>query len=249
MAPTLDFVTLMLALSLQKESDVFTRYAIYYTPPKALADKGAAWLGWDLALGACVAHPDLADLAGLDVAALTKRPRKYGMHGTVKAPFALVAGTTQADLENALGSLCQDLSSVTCEGLEVATLGRFLALVPVGDQTALQQMAARVVEVLDPFRAPLSAGELARRRQARLSDAQDANLQRWGYPHVMGQFRFHITLTGPVSRGDLAQVAARVAAYFAPDLPRPFVIDRLTLVGERPDGNFETVAQVGFGTL
>ncbi|MEO9630620.1 MAG: phosphonate metabolism protein, partial [Sulfitobacter sp.] len=44
----------------------FDRYAIYYTPQGSLAEAGAAWLGWDVARGQAVAHPEVA---GLDVAA------------------------------------------------------------------------------------------------------------------------------------------------------------------------------------
>ena len=67
----------------------FDRYAIYFTPQGSLAEAGAAWLGWDLARGRTVAHPDVA---GLDVAALTETPRKYGLHATIKPPFVLAEG-------------------------------------------------------------------------------------------------------------------------------------------------------------
>ncbi|HBR36147.1 MAG TPA: phosphonate metabolism protein, partial [Sulfitobacter pontiacus] len=64
---------------------MFKRYAIYYTPPPGdFARRGAVWLGWDVQAGEAVAHPDIE---GLDIAKLTQRPRKYGLHGTVKAPF------------------------------------------------------------------------------------------------------------------------------------------------------------------
>ena len=54
----------------------FARYAVYYTPePGPLADFGAAWLGWDIATGAEVAHPDLPGLPR-PVTELTATPRK-----------------------------------------------------------------------------------------------------------------------------------------------------------------------------
>ncbi|MDG2404658.1 MAG: hypothetical protein P8M25_06805 [Paracoccaceae bacterium] len=38
------------------------RYAVYYVSPKgALAEFGATWLGWDIALGMERPHPELAD--------------------------------------------------------------------------------------------------------------------------------------------------------------------------------------------
>ena len=40
------------------------RFAVYYTPHRgALAEFGAAWLGWDIASGKSVAHPQLAHFA------------------------------------------------------------------------------------------------------------------------------------------------------------------------------------------
>jgi len=46
---------------------------------------------------------------------------------------------------------------------------------------------------------PLSATELARRRQAGLTAAQDALLLTWGYPWVLDEFKFHLSLTGPLN--------------------------------------------------
>ena len=41
--------------------------------------------------------------------------------------------------------------------------------------------------------------ELARRRAGGLTPRQDELLQRWGYPFVLEEFRFHMSLTGPLS--------------------------------------------------
>jgi hypothetical protein len=47
------------------------------------------------------------------------------------------------------------------------------------------------VSELDCFRAPLSEGEEQRRLAAGLSARQRELLNRWGYPYVFDQFRFH----------------------------------------------------------
>ena len=216
----------------------FDRYAIYYTPQGALAEAGAAWLGWDLARGRAVAHPEVA---GLDVAALTETPRKYGLHATVKPPFVLAEGTSADGLLAKFKTLCTRLAPVTLDGLALTQLGRFLALTPEGDTAALNAIAAEVVRGLDTFRAPPTEADLARRRQANLTPEQEANLSQWGYPYVMEAFRFHITLTGKLPKGDLPQVTAALAPYITPHLPQPFVLDSLTLVGQAPDGMFHEV--------
>ncbi|MFI2770263.1 DUF1045 domain-containing protein [Sulfitobacter sp. M22386] len=203
-----------------------------------MAEAGAAWLGWDLARGRAVAHPEVA---GLDVAALTETPRKYGLHATVKPPFVLAEGTSADGLLAKFKTLCTRLAPVTLDGLALTQLGRFLALTPEGDTAALNTMAAEVVRGLDTFRAPPTEADLARRRQANLTPVQEANLSQWGYPYVMEAFRFHITLTGKLPKGDLPQVTAALAPYITPHLPQPFVLDSLTLVGQAPDGMFHEV--------
>src|SRR3546814_16854276 len=58
---------------------------------------------------------------------------------------------------------------------------------------------ADCVRAFDRFRAPPSETALARRRAAGLSARQEANLQAWGYPYVMEDFRLHFTLTGRIT--------------------------------------------------
>lgn len=214
---------------------MFERYAVYYTPQGALAKFGARWLGWDMERAALRDHPEVA---GLDVAGLTGTPRKYGLHATVKPPFRLAAGGTVEALERRLADLCADLPPVTLDGLELSAIGRFLALTPVGDTAALSALAGRAVRDLDRFRAPPSDEELARRRRADLTPAQERNLRDWGYPYVMDAFRFHITLTGKLDEDMMARTRAALAPRLAPILPRPFRLDSLTLAGQRPDGMF-----------
>ncbi|WP_299694656.1 DUF1045 domain-containing protein [uncultured Tateyamaria sp.] len=221
---------------------MFRRYAIYYTPEpgSALAVFGASWLGWDSATGAPVSDP-AAD--GVDRAAITDTPRKYGFHGTIKPPFRLADGHRPDALAQALAALCADAAPVTLDGLHLARLGRFLALVPEGDMAALACLAARAVQELDGFRAPLTDAELAKRRAARLTPEQDALLVLWGYPYVLDAFRFHLTLTGRLD----PDTATRAEAVLAPQLAKlslsPYTINGLTLLGEDETGSFHQISR------
>ncbi|WP_299588834.1 DUF1045 domain-containing protein [uncultured Tateyamaria sp.] len=219
---------------------MFTRYAIYYTPASGtpLADFGAHWLGWDSAAGATRPHPDVD---GIDVAGVTDTPRKYGFHGTIKPPFRLAEGHHADDLQDALARLCETAQPVTLDALVLARLGRFLALVPAGDTAALGALAARAVQELDAFRAPPTQAELTKRRAARLSPAQDAHLVRWGYPYVLDQFRFHLTLSGKLDKPTAAAAEAALSAHLAPLDLAPYVIDGLTLLGEDAEGRFHQI--------
>ncbi|MGD1881498.1 MAG: DUF1045 domain-containing protein [Paracoccaceae bacterium] len=217
---------------------MFERYAVYYTPAPgtALAEFGAAWLGWDSARGHLVEH--LAAV-GIDLQKITDRPRKYGFHGTIKPPFRLANGCEVSALEDAVGRLAANLRSVRLhKGLQLARLGRFLALMPAGDVSALNHLASEVVSKLDHFRAPLTEEEFARRRSTRLTPQQDANLARWGYPFVMDEFRFHLTLTGPLTDAMISDANAALSCALANLSLNSFDIDALTVLGERADGRF-----------
>lgn len=217
----------------------FSRYALYVAPP-AEADwtrLATSWLGWDMETGTEAAAPDVP---GINVAAITERPRKYGLHATIKPPFRLAPGQTPAALFDAAEALCARLAPVTLDGLAVEQLGGFLALRPVGDTTALEALAAACVDGLDAFRAPAPQDELERRRKAGLSPQQEAHLLRWGYPYVMDQFRFHITLSRRLRETD-GPVADWLQTHLQPLLPRPFHIPDMGLVGEGPDGRFRLI--------
>ena len=219
----------------------YRRHAIYAAPEGALWQEGSHWLGWDAVRGAALPQPDIADLP-LPLAEITEAPRKYGLHATIKPPFRLAEGVTADDLAWATEAMCLRLSPVTLPGLRLARIGGFLALVPdiadAAGEDALCDLAARVVESLDPFRAPLTADEIARRDPARLTARQRDNLDRWGYPHVMEDFGFHITLTGELSEAQADAVARILAPWIAPHLPRPCIVDSLCLFGEAEDGRF-----------
>lgn len=216
----------------------FARYAIYFTPPQGqLSDFGAAWLGWDTARGSAVAHPEISGLPA-PIAEITQAPRRYGFHATIKPPFLLAEGTTETELATAFADFCAETAAIALDGLDIAPLGRFLALVPSGDQDALRHLAAAAVTALDRFRAPLTPAELARRRAPGLTARQDRLLLRWGYPYVMDTFRFHITLTGKRPQRELGAIRAALSGHLTRLLPCPFPIAALSLMGEDDGGYF-----------
>ncbi|EDM72442.1 hypothetical protein RAZWK3B_09331 [Roseobacter sp. AzwK-3b] len=224
----------------------YRRYAIYYTPaPGPLSQVCSAWLGWDMTTGNELAHPDVAGLP-LPVAQITETPRKYGLHATMKPPFRLAQGATPAMLDDALASFCAQRPAVTMDGLELARLGRFLALRPLGNEGPLNALAADIVRGFNAFRAPLTEAEMARRREAGLTPEQDALLRAWGYPYVMDQFRFHITLTGKLPVAQARQTAQALGPVLTPLLPAPFVIDALSLAGEDAKGRFHLISRHAF---
>jgi hypothetical protein len=217
--------------------NAFTRYGIYMVPRGDLYATGSAWLGWDSAAGRAVPQPDLPDLP-VPPGSLTARPRKYGLHATLKPPFRLAGGATGSGLQDAMAAFCATRPSVTIPALTLRRIGRFLALVPAAPAEDLADLAADTVVAFEPFRAPLGAGELEKRAGSRLSERQKHLLQGFGYPYVMEQFRFHITLTGPLDSPVLDSVEKILGVHFADHIGQPLAIDDLALVGEDADGMF-----------
>ncbi|MEO1551545.1 MAG: DUF1045 domain-containing protein [Pseudomonadota bacterium] len=223
----------------------FQRYAVYYAPPRggALEAFGAAWLGWDVRIGASVSYPQIEGLPA-PISELTATPRKYGFHGTLKPPFVLADGCTPADLRAGLERFAAEVSAFALERLVVSRLGGFVALTPEGDTGPLSRLACGVVEALEGYRAPLSAAALAKRPAAGLSPRQEALLTRFGYPYVFDQFRFHMTLTGRLDGPVADAVRARLEAHLAPILAEPVPVADLALFGEDAQGRFHEIDRV-----
>ena len=183
------------------------RYAIYFVPRRdsELYRFGASALGYD-----CYAGRDTPFIGGAD--SLTeswvdsvREPRMYGFHATLKAPFYLAKGLNEADLALALSAFAADHAAVMVGELAVRELGSFIALVPKTPRPLLDQLAQVCVKEFDRFRAPMREPERTRRLAAGLSAAQIENLDRWGYPYVFEDFRFHMTLTGSLGLPERSQ--------------------------------------------
>ncbi|MCB1363787.1 MAG: DUF1045 domain-containing protein [Rhodobacteraceae bacterium] len=225
----------------------FTRYALYWLPP-ADADWSrfaTAWLGWDIRAGRPVTHPPVDGLPR-PAEEITRAPRRYGLHATMKPPFRLAAGQTRKQLEAACADLCAGLEPLSLPGLQPTRLGRFLALCPAQPGRSAAPLAARCVRALDRFRAPMARDERDR-RAAGLPPRLARNLAEWGNPHVMNVFRFHITLTAPLPPPDLARVEAALSVHLAPLLPAGLDLCDLSLVGEGTDGRFRLLHRFHLG--
>ena len=170
---------------------------------------------------------------------------QYGLHATFKPPFRLAGDRTVDELDAALRRFAQQQHAFTIEAA-LQTLRGFLAWrLRHGDpaRDTLHAFADACVAEFDAFRAPPPPAELARRRRAGLSDAQERHLERWGYPYVFGTFTFHITLTGRLDHAEqLACYRALEASRVV--LPAAMPIDHIALFSQAaPDAPFN-VARV-----
>jgi putative phosphonate metabolism protein len=194
------------------------RVAVYYAPlpDDPLTTAAAVWLGRDPVSNAPMPQPALPDIGEV-----TADPRGYGFHATLKPPMRLVSGQSWAALLRATRALAARLAPFDLPPLVVADVHGFLALRESAPCPRLQALADACVEGLDAFRAPPTPDELARRRRAPLTEAQEAMLLRWGYPYVFSTWFFHMTLTRRVTEAEKAVYRPAAEAHFAAALRLP----------------------------
>lgn len=186
------------------------RAAIYFAPEldDPLHAAASAWLGRDAETGVALAQPDLPEITGI-----TADPRGYGFHATLKPPFRLA--TSYDALLADVRRWAAGVAPFGLPPLSVQDLKGFLALRETAPCASLHALADGAVEVLDAHRAPPTEDELARRRKAKLSAAHEALLARWGYPYVMGEWQFHMTLTRRLTPEERDIYRPAAEAHFA----------------------------------
>lgn len=209
----------------------FLRYAIYFAAgaDSALTRFGAELLGYDVYTGDEVPFPADASRVAPDWRDVTADPRKYGFHGTLKAPMALAPGRTEAELVAACAAFAGKARPMPSIHPVVDSISGFIAVIPTEPVGALQQLAADCVREFDDFRAPMTAEDRARRKPDRLTERQRDYLDRWGYPYVMEEFRFHMTLTGRLDAERRGPILEMLRARFAALGLETLAIDRIAL--------------------
>ena len=191
------------------------RYAIYFVPghETELYRFGASVLGYD-----CYTGQNVATISGLDClrlgqnlcasrafTAFTRRLRRRFIWPTARAKPVST---------DAVREFAANRAAVTAGNLAVRELGTFVALVPDARNPLIDQLAQACVQEFDRFRAPMSEPERGRRLAADLTAGQIENLERWGYPYVAEDFRFHMTLTGSLASPERNQALRFLCGRF-----------------------------------
>jgi hypothetical protein len=219
------------------------RFAIYAAPGSGPADPAGAllretaerWLGRGVTGDPVTPGiPDGWTREAVD--AITVSARRYGFHGTLKAPFYLADGRTPEELDDALTRFAAARERVLVPRLRLARLGGFFALIPGAAAPELYALADEVVTGFDGFRAPPTGAEIARRRPESLTPRQRELLKAWGYPYVLDEFRFHLTVTDSIPQPRRDAVEATLTDWFAASLGATVPVDALALFTEAEPG-------------
>ncbi len=215
------------------------RYAVYFSPEVQSPwwTLGARWIGRDEQKDIALQRTAPCSLPDAALEHITAEPRRYGFHATLKPPFRLTDGLDEADLLRSTHALARRLEPLPLGPMHLRELDDFLALMPDAAVPGLELFAQSCMTELDGLRAPMSEAEIQKRQPHKLDARGRELLALYGYPHVLERFRFHMTLTGPVTTLE----ARLVTLALAPDVSRlnaasPLVLDRLCIFREDAPG-------------
>ncbi len=205
------------------------RYALFFTLPaeSPLYQTASAWLEYDAYTGLPSSDGSIPPCP--DPSILRSTPAKYGFHATLKAPFRLKPGVTIDQLSDKIRLFCQTEPSFESEPLTIDRVGHRLALVSKIHCHPMASLAEKCLRVFEPFRAELNEMEYRRRKPEKLSSRQLDLLDKWGYPFVLDEFRFHMTLTNRLAEGQIKPAGEYLSGLFAPGIDQPLKIDRIYL--------------------
>jgi putative phosphonate metabolism protein len=222
---------------------VIGRFAIYAAPGVRSADpvgvllrqRAEQWLGRSVS-----PHPVTPAVpvgwtrAAID--AMTANARRYGFHATLKPPFRLAEGRAPEELDAAVARFAAGRAAAVIPRLTLERLGGFFALVPGTEAPGLNALADEVVTAFDDFRADPTEAELARRDQASLTPRQRELLDTWGYPYVLDEFQFHLTLTDRIPQQQRPAVERILSDWFADLHGADVPVDALAVFAEAEPG-------------
>jgi hypothetical protein len=224
------------------------RYAIYFVPAaqSALYRYGSSVLGYDCYTGQAVDFPRAAAGGAVNWNELGQEPRRYGFHATLKAPFYLLPSHGEAQLIKAMQDFARLGHAALSFEPEVRLLNGFFAVMPAKTVPAVDALAASCTTIFDAFRAPITPQDRARLMALQLTESQVRNLDRWGFPYVLADFRFHMTLTGKVPAARRRTILADLQKGLRRTrIGGPIALDRLALLKqETRDAAFRVIGEV-----
>lgn len=209
------------------------RYAIYFTPvpQSALWHFGSSAIGYDAVTRETCAFLDESLWREPAFVRAQESPARYGFHATLKAPFELASGASETVLMQRAAAFATRNAPILLPAMEVALLGDFVALRPLAKDAGLNRLAGACVQELDDLRGPMGDADRKRRVSQGLTTRQLAYLERWGYPYVFDEFRFHMTLTGALAETMQPRALATLTAMYG-RIGTAVAIDAISLLAQ-----------------
>ncbi|WP_066853984.1 DUF1045 domain-containing protein [Halodesulfovibrio spirochaetisodalis] len=207
------------------------RYALYYTPPRnsRLESAGTHWLGRTPVQFGKIPEQIPEGFFKQEYYQIIESPRWYGFHGTIRAPFELADGITPEMFIRKVHRVCSSHAPFSFPSFSVRCFGGFLALTPTSSYPELHKLHSDCMRKLDNLRAPLSNFDKQRHMEKKLSERQERLLRRFGYPFVMEEYRFHMTLTGKIDDRVRRSYKDKLEAILSPFLNEQVPVQELTV--------------------
>jgi putative phosphonate metabolism protein len=227
----------------------FSRFAVYYLPcpGSPLQRFGDKWLGWSITDGEFINHLK-GQIPATEHAKITVTPQKYGFHGTLKPPLRLKDEFGQNELINAVHHIAKMHHPFMMPGLILQVVDQFMALVPMEHSPAMHNLASALVTGLDSFRKAPTQEETTRRLSVELTSRQTELLEAWGYPYVLDEFHFHLTLTGKLEKDQILKIQNYLQEQISPMLEQPIEVKDVAVVGQMENGMFTLIERVPLGS-
>lgn len=168
----------------------YPRYALYYIPryQDELYKIGSQIIGYSIEEGSILSSPHQTKY--------NKSVSKYGLHGTLVAPFNTLL--TQEDLLQFVTSVCSKISELQIGFLKVYRMPRqYIALIPDHLESTLNELDNYLVRQIHQIRLPICQQNIPNHTD--LSEQYVQNILKWGYKYVFDDFNFHITLTDVIN--------------------------------------------------
>jgi hypothetical protein len=140
----------------------------------------------------------------------------------------------QFALVEAMAAFCACRRRLVTGKLQLHRFPRFLALVPESETAELDWLADSCVTYFDHFRSPITPEDRARRGD--MTSAEAALFEQFGYNFIFNNFKFHITLAGPLDEPELDALQPALATAVAPLCEKPFAVEDLCLFGDPGEG-------------
>ncbi len=228
----------------------YSRYAIYYAPPKesSLEEFGRYWFGWDPLNAKLINNKHrinylnrfgIKNLINIDKNVLI--PKKYGFHGTLIPPFKLNKNYSTNALFKKTEEIAKKFKKFKFYKFKLKKINNFYAFVQNKKNNNINKLSNRLVRELFKFRSPLSKKEIDRRNPSKLSKLQLNILYKWGYPYIMSEFNFHMTLASEVTGNKLYFELKKIEKNKEIILNEINNFDKIYIFGENQKGMFENL--------
>jgi len=228
----------------------YSRYAIYYAPPKesSLEEFGRYWFGWDPLNAKLINNKrrinylnrfGIKNLINIDKNVLIAK--KYGFHGTLIPPFKLNKNYSTNTLFKKTEEIAKKLKKFKFYKFKLKKINNFYAFVQNKKNNNINKLSNRLVRELFKFRSPLTKKEIDRKNPSKLSKLQLNILYKWGYPYLMSEFNFHMTLASEVTGNKLYLELKKIERNKEIILNEINNFDKIYIFGENQKGMFENL--------